>query len=135
MPKLPVFCCFVILLLLTLSCQNRSNQRNDPLILFKKSSEYNKLQKVFSIDAKSASSIYTNWYMKKFSISESQEVKGYHDLIINESYFYCYDFDKKVRGIPLVGLAINGYTGEVKEINLGFRIIRTNSGYKKIKEY
>ena len=116
-----------------LACQNRPNMKDDKMIFFRNTQKYNELQKKFSIDIESANSIYTKWYMKKFNINEDKKVKGSHDLIINDAYFYCYNNDKKSNGIPLRGVTINGFNGEIKEINLGVRVVKTNTGYKELK--
>lgn len=118
-----------LLFFLIISCQNRSDLKRET----KNAGAYIDLQKAFSVDIEAARLIYVKWYMQKFNIDDARKVKGSHELIIDDAYFYCYVSDKKTYGILLSGVTINGFNGEVKEINLGVRVVKTNSGYKELK--
>ena len=133
MRKFALIIFFLSILTIFVSCQNNANTKKR-IILFENTKQYDDKVKTFTIDPKAASEIYSNWYTKKFNLKDPQKMKRTYDLLIDDSYFFSYDkMDKRNEGIPLVGVLINGNTGEITEINWGKRIVKTYYGYKEIK--
>lgn len=133
MRKFALIIYFLSILTIFVSCQNNANTKKR-IILFENTQLYNEKVKTFTIDPKAASEIYANWYTKKFNLNDPQKMKRTYELLIDDSYFFSYyKIDKRFDGIPLVGVLINGKTGDITEINWGKRIVKTINGYKEIK--
>ncbi|PCJ53288.1 MAG: hypothetical protein COA79_23015 [Planctomycetota bacterium] len=102
-------------------------------IIYANTQEYKDEVKHFLVDVVGASEQYGKWYIKRFNIKDASNVKGHHPFLYNKSYFFYYAFNKKYKGIPLVGVLVDSSNAVVTEINLNFNVVRTKKRFELVK--